>query len=275
MSAAEADLSSVAEGEAPPSFICPISGAVMRDPAVCADGHSYERACIERWLSGHDTSPKTNARLAHRQLTPNHTLRNSIEEFLERTLKTTTRAAITIAETIGAGSSKTVHAGTLRGHPGRVAVLKMRMGADLRAEVKALVKLGRHPNLVRFLGVCTEGQGAEPLLITELAPLGALDAFLADREGQVGVAHKTVMVAQVCHGMSALAEQGLIHRDVAARNVLVFEYAASSPRATLVKVSDFGLAVSAYGATHQTVAGEQVPFRRMPPVFYLQRAPPS
>ena len=138
MSATEADLFSVAEGDAPPSFICPIGGAVMRDPAICADGHSYERACIERWLSDHTTSPMTNARLAHRNLTANHTLRNLIEEFLEKTLKTTTRSTITIAEVIGSGSFKTVHAGTLRGHPGRVAVLKMRLGADLRTEVKAL-----------------------------------------------------------------------------------------------------------------------------------------
>ncbi len=31
----------------------------MRDPVVCADGHSYERAVIEEWLQDHDTSPLT------------------------------------------------------------------------------------------------------------------------------------------------------------------------------------------------------------------------
>lgn len=32
---------------------------LMRDPVVCADGHSYERSVIEAWLQKHDTSPLT------------------------------------------------------------------------------------------------------------------------------------------------------------------------------------------------------------------------
>ena len=31
--------------------ICPISQQVMEDPVVCADGHSYERAFIQKWLA--------------------------------------------------------------------------------------------------------------------------------------------------------------------------------------------------------------------------------
>ena len=44
--------------------------------------------------------------------------------------------------------------------------------------------------------------------------------------------------------MEALAVEGLVHRDLAARNVLVFEFKPNEPRATRVKVSDFGLAVN-------------------------------
>ena len=36
---------------------------VMVDPVMCADGHTYERHAIERWLQEHQTSPKTNAML--------------------------------------------------------------------------------------------------------------------------------------------------------------------------------------------------------------------
>ena len=35
----------------------------MRDPVSCADGHSYERTNIERWLASHDTDPMTGAQL--------------------------------------------------------------------------------------------------------------------------------------------------------------------------------------------------------------------
>ena len=29
------------------SFLCPITTRIMRDPVVCEDGHSYDRAAIE------------------------------------------------------------------------------------------------------------------------------------------------------------------------------------------------------------------------------------
>ena len=55
----------------------------MHDPVVLVDGHSYEKEAIQQWLdSGHDTSPITNLRLAHKQLTPNYTLRSAAREWL-------------------------------------------------------------------------------------------------------------------------------------------------------------------------------------------------
>ena len=53
------DISELAESEAPPSFYCPISRELMVDPVTLADGHSYEREQIVRWLATHNTSPKT------------------------------------------------------------------------------------------------------------------------------------------------------------------------------------------------------------------------
>ena len=61
----------------------------MIDPVVASDGHSYERSCMEDWihsfsLKGLDaTSPKTNERLPHHHLIPNHTLKSGIEDFHE------------------------------------------------------------------------------------------------------------------------------------------------------------------------------------------------
>ena len=67
-------------------FVCPISHVVMSDPVVASDGHTYERRCIEDWinLKGLDaTSPKTNERLVHHHLTPNHTLKSGIADYHE------------------------------------------------------------------------------------------------------------------------------------------------------------------------------------------------
>ncbi|KAK6285665.1 PREDICTED: U-box domain-containing protein 33 isoform X1 [Theobroma cacao] len=70
----------------PPSyFICPIFQEVMRDPHVAADGFTYEAEALRGWLdSGHDTSPMTNDKLAHRNLVPNLALRSAIQEWLQQ-----------------------------------------------------------------------------------------------------------------------------------------------------------------------------------------------
>jgi U-box domain len=59
--------------------------AVMRDPVLCTDGYTYERAAIAAWFDANGaTSPKAGQPLASRELIPNHTLRNMIEAMLQR-----------------------------------------------------------------------------------------------------------------------------------------------------------------------------------------------
>ena len=65
----------------PVDFLCAITLEPMQDPVVCADGHSYERAAIEYWLTSHATSPKTGAVLDHANVVPNHALRSRIEAW--------------------------------------------------------------------------------------------------------------------------------------------------------------------------------------------------
>ena len=70
--------------EVPQQFCCPITGDVMQDPVSTADGHTYGRAAIERWLSNHNSSPLTGSELPHTELTPVHALRQLIEEWAVR-----------------------------------------------------------------------------------------------------------------------------------------------------------------------------------------------
>ena len=75
---------SVEEEEDPPAdFICPITTEVMSDPVMAADGQSYERTAIERWLATKSTSPLTGGELEHSILIPNHNLRRTIREWQE------------------------------------------------------------------------------------------------------------------------------------------------------------------------------------------------
>ncbi|CAE7737587.1 PUB57 [Symbiodinium sp. CCMP2456] len=64
-----------------PDFMCPILHERMKVPVLAADGFTYERQAIEKWLSMHNTSPMTGAVLAHRYLTENFALRHLIETY--------------------------------------------------------------------------------------------------------------------------------------------------------------------------------------------------
>mmetsp|Transcript_18584 Transcript_18584/g.28092 ORF Transcript_18584/g.28092 Transcript_18584/m.28092 type:complete len:388 (+) Transcript_18584:551-1714(+) len=59
---------------------CPITGQPMKEPVVAADGHTYERRAIARWLETSDKSPLTGATLFHKNLVTNYVLMTSIQE---------------------------------------------------------------------------------------------------------------------------------------------------------------------------------------------------
>ncbi len=68
----------------PDEFICPISQQIMLDPVVIADGHVFERTSIEKWFKSKTTSPITNLKLNHTEVTPIIFLKTKITEFLEQ-----------------------------------------------------------------------------------------------------------------------------------------------------------------------------------------------
>jgi hypothetical protein len=62
---------------------CPITYTRMTDPVVAEDGHTYERAAIERWLRIRTVSPLTNLAMGAR-LVPNIALRSTPSEAMGR-----------------------------------------------------------------------------------------------------------------------------------------------------------------------------------------------
>ena len=53
---------------------CPISGEPMRHPVVAADGHTYDRISIKKWLKRSNISPLTGTELKNKDLVPNYLL---------------------------------------------------------------------------------------------------------------------------------------------------------------------------------------------------------
>ena len=75
------------------TLICPITHALMEDPVMCSDGHSYERAAIRHWLASANTSPVTNRQLSDRTLLPNHTVKAAVSALKERQRRAQATAA--------------------------------------------------------------------------------------------------------------------------------------------------------------------------------------
>ena len=225
---------------------------------------------------GHNTSPLTNVRLADLQLTPNIAIKKAIDEWsttqvpthafrqvsaedVRLNVRQLTFAQASAAERasapvfasasethkqqalLGMGQDKTVFRAWWNGRD--VAVLYLR-NATCGTEAEIFSLLGRHPHLVTFYGAA-EFLGKQ-MLITELVSLGSLD-IVVDKHSTVLRANPSLwkgmileMLAQVSSGMARIAEAGVLHRDLALRNILAHTFDATTGR-VLIKVSDFGL----------------------------------
>ena len=87
-----------------------------------------------------------------------------------------------------------------------------------------------HPNLVELIGIVSIG---EPVyVVLELCEHGALSEYL--KSHQLSEPDRVQIIDDVANGLGFLAALGIVHRDVAARNVLL----AAGMRA---KVSDYGM----------------------------------
>ena len=99
-------------------------------------------------------------------------------------------------------------------------------------------------------------------LVMEFAPHGALsDCLERLSEAMLSLRALLIICVQIAQGMSAVAASGIIHCDLAGRNILVFS--RDPPH---VKVTDFGL--GRLSPNGQSVAGTRagvLPVRWAPP----------
>jgi hypothetical protein len=71
------------------AFICPITNALLEDPVVADDGHSYSRKAIEGWFAECNrredkvTSPLTRKEMSE-DLKDNFNLKKAIREYQEQ-----------------------------------------------------------------------------------------------------------------------------------------------------------------------------------------------
>ena len=56
----------------------------MKDPVIAADGFTYEKNFIQNWFNKSGSSPVTGGRLFNVNLIPNHALRHTIEQYIDK-----------------------------------------------------------------------------------------------------------------------------------------------------------------------------------------------
>ncbi|KAG6461117.1 hypothetical protein O3G_MSEX012437 [Manduca sexta] len=71
--------------DAPHALLCPLTHALLHEPARAADGFTYERAAIHEWFlaAGEAVSPVSGRRLHSTRVQPNYALRDRLRAFLD------------------------------------------------------------------------------------------------------------------------------------------------------------------------------------------------
>jgi serine/threonine-protein kinase len=154
---------------------------------------------------------------------------------------------------IGTGGMGTVYRALDRELDDEVAVKVLlpdafEEGATLGLTLKQEIRLARkitHPNVVRThdLG---EADGLR-FLTMEYVPGTTLRDIL-DKKGAVALAPGLQIAKQLCRGLAAVHEAGIIHRDIKPLNIMVLPNG-------VVKLMDFGIARATEGADPATPGG--------------------
>ncbi|XP_036371537.1 protein tyrosine kinase 2aa isoform X7 [Megalops cyprinoides] len=112
-----------------------------------------------------------------------------------------------------------------------------------------------HPHIVKLIGVITEN----PVwIIMELCTLGELRSFLQVRKYNLDLASLILFAYQLSTALAYLESKRFVHRDIAARNVLVSS-------TDCVKLGDFGLSRYMEDSSYYKASKGKLPIKWMAP----------
>ena len=118
-----------------------------------------------------------------------------------------------------------------------------------------------HPNVIFLYGVTLK----KPIMIiTPYMDNGSLDKYLVNNVYSLSIADQIALCCGVSRGMVYLTKKGYIHRDIAARNVLV-------DKDMTPKITDFGLSRFSEDNFYQVKTGGKIPVRWTAPEAIVYR----
>ncbi|XP_057654980.1 focal adhesion kinase 1 isoform X2 [Diorhabda carinulata] len=149
------------------------------------------------------------------------------------------RTQIELQDILGEGQFGDVHKGIFKTKDGvciPIAVKTCKGDADLATTEKFLeeayiMQKFDHQHIIKLIGVCSE---SPVWIVMELAKLGELRSYLQKNKNRLDLSTLLLYAFQLSTALSYLESKKYVHRDIAARNVLV-----SNDKC--VKLADFGL----------------------------------
>ncbi|CAL1265166.1 unnamed protein product [Larinioides sclopetarius] len=149
------------------------------------------------------------------------------------------RTDVILGEIIGEGQFGDVHKGTYISKDGQTLSVAVKtckveseesMGEKFLEEAYIMQQFD-HRHIIRLIGICSDS----PIwIVMELAKHGEMRAYLQNNRNQLDLATLILYAFQLSTALSYLESRKFVHRDIAARNVLVSSH-------DCVKLGDFGL----------------------------------
>ncbi|KAL3867719.1 hypothetical protein ACJMK2_040583 [Sinanodonta woodiana] len=113
-----------------------------------------------------------------------------------------------------------------------------------------------HPHIIKLIGICSE---ASPVwIVMELARHGEMRAYLQNNKHRLDLTTLILYACQLSTALSYLESKKFVHRDIAARNVLVSSH-------DCVKLGDFGLSRWVEEQSYYKASKGKLPIKWMAP----------
>ena len=194
-------------------------------------------------------------------------IKNQVKALPYNKQREINRTSFEIGDTIGSGNFGQVCRGELKlltesNLKSTIAIKSINGYADESGidsfldEIKIMSNVNPHPNLVSMIAACTAElqENGSLWLLLEYCHCGDLRKYLHDNEKKILYGKESDSINSRClitwaydiaNGMQYLAENRIMHGDLAARNVLLDEDPLGTGR-PVAKVSDFGLSKNFY-----------------------------
>jgi hypothetical protein len=165
---------------------------------------------------------------------------------------------LSFGKQIGQGANGQVFEGTWKGTKVALKVSPAQANSGVISELEVMINMRPHPNVIQLFGFSVHPETNSVILIIEFCDGGSLDGILYEPQPEpISFEQKLVWLQGAAKGLNHLHSNNIVHRDVAARNILLHQ---NEP-----KLTDFGMSRFVEEDQKGTTRSELGPIRWMSP----------